>query len=225
MVYMRGHPNDYDTWRDSGLEGWGVRDVLPYFRRSEAHSSRGAMQSPAALASSGYARGRVPVAKTILSKGSSRSPEISSTVHSSIFATWEFSRHVIPLSDGRLRISANSRVNVNAEAPQNCSVVATVTADTEGSSASFSVSDIAGHPPSSPMISTRPTADLVPSKMSRPCARSCAPLLADGGYLTLLGRKVAISGKIIKMPTATIISRKKGTAPREMKTISRLVIP
>jgi choline dehydrogenase len=35
MIYMRGHPGDYDEWRDLGCEGWGFNDVLPYFKRSE----------------------------------------------------------------------------------------------------------------------------------------------------------------------------------------------
>ena len=37
MLYVRGHPRDYDLWRQSGLKGWGYADVLPYFRRSEAY--------------------------------------------------------------------------------------------------------------------------------------------------------------------------------------------
>ena len=35
MVYARGHPLDYDQWRQMGLAGWGYDDVLPYFKRSE----------------------------------------------------------------------------------------------------------------------------------------------------------------------------------------------
>lgn len=31
----RGQPNDYDTWRDLGAEGWGWNDVLPYFKKLE----------------------------------------------------------------------------------------------------------------------------------------------------------------------------------------------
>lgn len=38
MVYVRGNPLDYDTWRDvHGCTGWGHADLLPYFRRAEDH--------------------------------------------------------------------------------------------------------------------------------------------------------------------------------------------
>ncbi len=37
MVYTRGHPQDYDEWRQMGLPGWSFDDVLPYFRRLEGH--------------------------------------------------------------------------------------------------------------------------------------------------------------------------------------------
>ena len=40
MMYIRGHRNDYDTWRQMGLEGWDYDSVLPYFRRSEGHLDR-----------------------------------------------------------------------------------------------------------------------------------------------------------------------------------------
>jgi len=35
MIYARGHPLDYDAWRQKGLHAWGYADVLPYFKRSE----------------------------------------------------------------------------------------------------------------------------------------------------------------------------------------------
>ena len=35
MIYMRGHPLDYDDWAAAGNTGWAFRDVLPYFKRSE----------------------------------------------------------------------------------------------------------------------------------------------------------------------------------------------
>lgn len=37
MIYTRGHPRDYDEWRQMGLTGWGWDNVLPYFRRLEGH--------------------------------------------------------------------------------------------------------------------------------------------------------------------------------------------
>lgn len=42
MVYMRGHPLDYDRWADEcGLTHWRYADCLPYFRAGES-SDRGA---------------------------------------------------------------------------------------------------------------------------------------------------------------------------------------
>ncbi len=42
MVYMRGHPLDYDRWADElGLSGWRYANCLPYFKAGET-SDRGA---------------------------------------------------------------------------------------------------------------------------------------------------------------------------------------
>lgn len=41
MLYVRGHPQDYDEWAALGCTGWGWDDVLPVFKRSE-HNVRGA---------------------------------------------------------------------------------------------------------------------------------------------------------------------------------------
>lgn len=41
MLYIRGHQKDYDEWQELGCEGWGWKDVLPYFIKSEANQ-RGA---------------------------------------------------------------------------------------------------------------------------------------------------------------------------------------
>jgi choline dehydrogenase-like flavoprotein len=43
MLYVRGRPLDYDTWEAQGAPGWGYRDVLPYFIKSE-DNSRGAAE-------------------------------------------------------------------------------------------------------------------------------------------------------------------------------------
>ena len=36
MVYVRGHPCDFDEWEAHGAQGWGYRHCLPYFRRMES---------------------------------------------------------------------------------------------------------------------------------------------------------------------------------------------
>jgi choline dehydrogenase len=41
MVYMRGHPLDYDGWRQRGCTGWDWESVLPFFRKAQ-HQARGA---------------------------------------------------------------------------------------------------------------------------------------------------------------------------------------
>ena len=35
MLYVRGHPRDYDQWRQLGNDGWSYAEVLPYFKKSE----------------------------------------------------------------------------------------------------------------------------------------------------------------------------------------------
>jgi choline dehydrogenase len=35
MVFVRGHPADFDHWEEDGAAGWGWADVLPYFKRME----------------------------------------------------------------------------------------------------------------------------------------------------------------------------------------------
>lgn len=41
MVYVRGHARDFDHWAESGADGWGFADVLPYFKRMENWHSGG----------------------------------------------------------------------------------------------------------------------------------------------------------------------------------------
>lgn len=52
MLYVRGHPSDYDEWAAAGCDGWSWAQVLPFFLRSEGnrrgagplHSAGGPLQ-------------------------------------------------------------------------------------------------------------------------------------------------------------------------------------
>lgn len=35
MMFVRGHPSDYDQWAQMGAQGWSFEELLPYFRRLE----------------------------------------------------------------------------------------------------------------------------------------------------------------------------------------------
>jgi choline dehydrogenase len=43
MVYLRGHPWDWNHWADLGNEGWSYEEVLPYFKKAE-HYEEGASE-------------------------------------------------------------------------------------------------------------------------------------------------------------------------------------
>lgn len=39
LLYVRGQKEDYDRWAQRGNKGWSYEDVLPLFKRSEAHEN------------------------------------------------------------------------------------------------------------------------------------------------------------------------------------------
>lgn len=41
LIYVRGQPQDYDSWAQAGNRGWSFDDVLPYFRKAERKSGGG----------------------------------------------------------------------------------------------------------------------------------------------------------------------------------------
>ena len=38
MVFVRGHPEDYNRWAKYGLDKWSYKYVLPYFKKLETYS-------------------------------------------------------------------------------------------------------------------------------------------------------------------------------------------
>ena len=36
MVYVRGHPCDFNEWQELGAQGWAFNDCLPYFQKAES---------------------------------------------------------------------------------------------------------------------------------------------------------------------------------------------
>jgi choline dehydrogenase len=46
MLYVRGHPSDYDHWAALGNRGWSYAELLPYFRRSAVSASEQRSPSP-----------------------------------------------------------------------------------------------------------------------------------------------------------------------------------
>jgi len=39
LLYVRGQPQDYDTWAQMGNPGWSWNDVLPLFKRAESYAN------------------------------------------------------------------------------------------------------------------------------------------------------------------------------------------
>ena len=37
MAYVWGDPQEYDSWKDMGINGWSFQDLLPYFKRLESN--------------------------------------------------------------------------------------------------------------------------------------------------------------------------------------------
>ena len=38
MVFVRGQPQDFDTWAQMGNRGWSYTEILPFFKRMESYA-------------------------------------------------------------------------------------------------------------------------------------------------------------------------------------------
>jgi len=74
MLYARGHPRDFDQWRQMGCDGWGYEDVLQVYKRletdwrgeTEFHGGHG----PIAIAKAANSRELVaPVLESVTAAG------------------------------------------------------------------------------------------------------------------------------------------------------------
>jgi len=70
QLYVRGHPHDYDDWRQFGNVGWDFESVLPYFMRAERWSGPTAGQRgiDGPLRTT-YGRYRMPLYEAFLEAG------------------------------------------------------------------------------------------------------------------------------------------------------------
>uniref|UniRef100_A0A915NX77 NADH dehydrogenase [ubiquinone] iron-sulfur protein 5 n=1 Tax=Meloidogyne floridensis TaxID=298350 RepID=A0A915NX77_9BILA len=46
MVYIRGHPLDYDRWEKEGAKGWAFKNCLPYFKKAQHHELSTGIEDP-----------------------------------------------------------------------------------------------------------------------------------------------------------------------------------
>uniref|UniRef100_A0A915CYD0 Glucose-methanol-choline oxidoreductase N-terminal domain-containing protein n=1 Tax=Ditylenchus dipsaci TaxID=166011 RepID=A0A915CYD0_9BILA len=46
MVYVRGHPYDYDRWEQEGAHGWSFKNCLPYFKKAQTHGLSSGPEDP-----------------------------------------------------------------------------------------------------------------------------------------------------------------------------------
>jgi len=101
MVYMRGHPKDYDHWNDElGLKGWRYADCLPYFRSGET-SERGESEWRGGSGPLGVSRAKLvnPIFDAFLTAGKTSAQGLSDDLNA--FQPEGLARLDATIRDGR----------------------------------------------------------------------------------------------------------------------------
>ena len=111
MVYMRGHPLDYDAWADNlGLDQWSYSNCLPYFKDLET-SDRGSNEWRGGKGALGVRKGPDPnpIYDTFLVAGEQSGQGITDDLNG--FNPEGLSRLDATISNGRRNSSATTFLN------------------------------------------------------------------------------------------------------------------
>ena len=111
MVYMRGHPLDYDRWADNlGLDQWSYSNCLPYFKDLET-SDRGGNEWRGGKGALGVRKGPDPnpIYDTFLAAGEQSGQGITDDLNG--FNPEGLSRLDATISNGRRNSSATTFLN------------------------------------------------------------------------------------------------------------------
>ena len=116
MIYMRGHPLDYDEWRQMGLTGWGWEDVLPYFKRLERHHRGGEHHGGAGPLHVSGGESRSPFWAALIEAGRQAGyPVTPNFNHGETFEG--FGPYDLTISDGRRWSTAEAYLNPVKDRP------------------------------------------------------------------------------------------------------------
>ena len=123
MIYVRGHPKDFDGWNKLGAHGWSYSDVLPYFKRLESWSPSGGSADKSWRGTSGplkvqQADPKNPLFKAFLEAGKEAGFELSEDYNGekqegfSVFDQTIFSGERFSAAKAYLKPALRSRGNI-----------------------------------------------------------------------------------------------------------------
>ncbi len=123
MVYVRGHPRDYDQWRQMGLNGWSYEDVLPYFRRAEdfCEGANDWHGSGGPLKVNWGEKSDHPLYRAVIEAGRQAGHKVSADFNG--FDQEGFGRYQLTISDGQRWSAARGYLTPIAGSRRNLTIV------------------------------------------------------------------------------------------------------